>query len=137
MGPSPQKIRELEQRMAGLSLFHRDIEEHFIRSPGKGGQNVNKVSTGVYLKHLPTGVEVKCTDTRSQYLNRFLALRRLIDKIESIRRGRLSELQQQIERIRRQKRKRSRRAKAKMLDSKHKHSAKKSDRGWSLSRNDA
>jgi len=128
MGPNPEKIVALQARMVALGIKKNDIDESFIRSPGKGGQNVNKVSTGVYLKHLPSGIEVKCTDSRSQSLNRFLALRRLIEKLETIRLGQQSEFQQKIEKMRRQKRKRSKRAKEKILKDKSHHSEKKKNR---------
>jgi len=86
---------------------------------------VNKVSTCVYLKHLPTGIQVKCSRERSQALNRFFARRLLADKIENKILGKRSREQQKQEKIRRQKRRRSRRAKQKMLEEKHKQSEKK------------
>ena len=128
MRPGPKKIEEIERRMAALGVRRADITEHFIRSPGKGGQNVNKVSSGVYLKHVPTGIEVKAVSERSQYLNRFLGLRRLIDKIAEKRDKKLSERRQRIEKIRRQKRRRSRRAKEKMLHDKRFQSEKRQKR---------
>lgn len=103
-----------------------DFEEHFTRSQGKGGQNVNKVSTCVVLKHVPTGLSVKCQSERSQAMNRYLARRRLIEKIENQVLGRLSAENQAIAKIRRQKRKRSKRAKEKILESKKKNSIKNS-----------
>ncbi|OGS35519.1 MAG: peptide chain release factor 1 [Elusimicrobia bacterium RIFOXYB2_FULL_49_7] len=128
MGPSPEKFAALEKRMAVLNVQKSDITEHFIRSSGKGGQHVNKASTCVYLKHLPSGIEVKCEESRSQYLNRFIALRRLVERLEEKHLNIQSERQQAIEKIRRQKRKRSKRAKAKMLDNKRIHSEKKANR---------
>lgn len=127
-GVSPEKEKALEVKMRELGIFERDIEEKFIRSGGKGGQNVNKTSTCVYLKHLPTGTEVKCQQDRSQPLNRFFARRILAEKIETARLGKESTEQQRIEKIRRQKRKRSKRAKAKMLDNKRMQSEKKAFR---------
>lgn len=127
---SSKKEEELRQKMKDLGVYEKDIVEKFIRSSGKGGQKVNKVSTCVYLKHLPTQIEVKCQRERSQAINRFLARRRLINKIEALIRGKESEEQQRIEKIRRQKRKRSKRAKLKMLEEKRKHSAKKKERSF-------
>ncbi len=114
--------------MEELNVFEKDIEEKFVRSSGKGGQRVNKVETCVYLKHVPTQIEVKCQEERSQALNRFLARRILVDKIETLIRGKKSEEQKKIAKIRRQKRKRSRRAQLKMLEEKRKRSQKKEAR---------
>ena len=122
---SPGKIAELERKMMRLGLRESDFEESFIRSGGAGGQNVNKVASCVVLKHVPTGLEVRCQRERSQGLNRFLAKRLLIEKIEAVRLGAQSEQQQAFERIRRQKRKRSKRAKEKTLADKKIHSFKK------------
>ena len=120
-----EKEKSLRQMMARLGVREEDIEEKFIRSQGPGGQNVNKVSTCVYLRHLPTGIEVKCQQERSQALNRYRARGLLLKKIEAVVLGRLSAEQKRIEKIRRQKRRRSRRAKLKILESKRRHSEKK------------
>ncbi len=122
---SAQKQHELEIRMQKLRVFENDIEEKFIRSSGPGGQNVNKVSTCVVLTHIPTGLLVKCQQTRYQALNRFLARRRLLDLIEKKQKGYIEAERKRIEKIRRQKRRRSKRAKEKMLEAKRRQSEKK------------
>ena len=122
---SIDKEEALNMKMASLGIKKSDLVEKFIRSSKKGGQKVNKSSSCVYLKHRPTGIEVKCQKERSQALNRFFARRILINKIESLILGRKADAQKKIEKIRRQKRKRSKRAKEKMLEHKKMHSEKK------------
>jgi len=129
-GVSPDKEEDLKERMEALGLRESDLIEKFVRSQGKGGQNVNKLSTCVYLKHLPTGLEVKCQQERSQALNRYIARRILADKLERIILGKKSEEEQRIAKIRRQKRKRSKRAKDKMLEAKHRRSEVKQGRSF-------
>jgi protein subunit release factor B len=82
-GVSPQKHAELQDRMAKCNLRESDLKETFVRSSGPGGQNVNRTSTCVYIKHLPTGLEVKMQRARTQGLNRFHARRRLCELLES------------------------------------------------------
>jgi protein subunit release factor B len=119
------KEEALKERMEALGIRDEDVEESFVRSGGKGGQNVNKTSTCVYLRHLPTGTEVKFQKERSQALNRYHARVLLCDKIETLQRGVASREQQRIEKLRRQKRKRSKRAKEKVLADKAHHAEKK------------
>lgn len=78
---SEEKNRWLREWMAALGIREEELEECFVRSSGKGGQHVNKTSTCVWLRHIPTGIEVKCMAERSQSLNRFLARRELLEKI--------------------------------------------------------
>lgn len=122
--------------MDALNIREEDIEESFIRSSGKGGQHVNKVSTCVYLKHIPTGIEVKCQKERSQSLNRYRARVLLVRKIDQMIKGKESEERQRIEKIRRQKRKRSKRAKEKMLAEKKALSEKKKLRSGMINYSD-
>jgi len=125
---SADKVKQLAERMQALGVREHDIDEQFVRSSGAGGQNVNKVSSCVVLHHRPSDIRVKCQQERSQGLNRFLARRLLLDKIEAnVSAGKTAE-EQRIEKIRRQKRKRSRRAKMRMLDEKHRQAEKKDRR---------
>src|SRR5713101_9490838 len=107
---SGPKAQALAERMERLGIREEDLTEHFVRSGGKGGQNVNKVSTCVVLVHQPTGTLVKCQRERSQALNRYRARQLLADKIEHSLLGAASTEAARIAKIRRQKRRRSRRA---------------------------
>ncbi|MDD3297078.1 MAG: peptide chain release factor-like protein [Candidatus Omnitrophica bacterium] len=131
-GVTMAKEQELAALMKKLQINEKDIKEKFIRSNGPGGQNVNKTSTCVYLKHLPSGIQVKCQNQRSQALNRFFARRLLAQKIESLLLKTKSKKQQEIEKIRRQKRKRSKRAKEKILRLKRRQGEKKKFRSKTL-----
>jgi len=108
-----------------LDIREDDLIEKFILGSGKGGQKVNKTSSCVYLKHIPTGIEVKCQQDRSRELNRYIARRELCDRFESQINKVKTEKQQLFEKIRRQKRRRSRRSKDKMLGNKKHHGEKK------------
>jgi len=110
--------------MQSVGVRKQDIDEQFVRSSGAGRQKVNKTSTCVVLHRRPTGIRVKCQRERSPTLNRFLARRILLDKIEVKLGGARSAQEQEIARIRRQKRKRSRRARLKLLADKR-HQAEK------------
>ena len=123
---SPEKQTALEQRMAALGITEESLLEKFVRGSGAGGQKINKTSNCVFLKHLPTGVAIKCQMDRSREMNRFLARRELCDQLEMIRDGKASAKTQAIEKMRRQKRQRSRRSKQRSVADKRILSQKKS-----------
>jgi len=122
---SAEKEKAITAKMQELGVSESDFKESFIRSSGPGGQKVNKSSSCVYLVHVPSGLAVKCQRERSQALNRYLARRLLLDKIELRQKGFVAEAKEKLEKIRRQKRKRSKRAKEKILIAKHKQAEKK------------
>ena len=123
-----ERGRAVIARLRALGIRDEDLEETFVHSGGKGGQNVNKVDTCVMLVHRPSGTMVKCQRERSQAQNRIVARQILADKIETARLGRASARAQEAARVRRQKRRRSRRAKEKMLAAKHHRSDTKAGR---------
>ncbi len=125
MPVKPEKQLELEIKMAKLGILEEDLVEKFILGSGRGGQKVNKTHSCVYLKHIPTGIEIKCQKDRSRALNRYYARKELCEKIEEQLFKKQSTKQQAIEKLKRQKRKRSKRAKEKMLEDKSKRSKTK------------
>ena len=125
---SQAKKQQLSLLMVKLGVKEGDIEEKFVLGSGKGGQKLNKTSSCVYIKHVPSGIEVKCQKSRSRDSNRFLARRELCERIEERVLGEKSRKRQEIERIRRQKRRRSRRQKERMLENKRHQSEKKGRR---------
>jgi peptide chain release factor len=123
---SKEKRDELEQRMLLLKIYEEDLIEKFILGSGSGGQKINKTSSCVYLKHIPSGIEVKCQKVRSRDQNRFYARRELCNKIEEKDLEIVSKKEQAREKIRRQKKRRTRRSQEKVLDDKRTHSKTKS-----------
>jgi protein subunit release factor B len=115
MGPNREKILELEKRMSNLGIKKEDIEEKFIKSSGRGGQKINKTSSAVFLRHKISQLSVKCGKARSQTLNRFLALRRLIDLIEAVMTGNNDKEFEKINKVKKQKQRRKAKAKKKLL----------------------
>lgn len=111
---TPEKRRALEEKFLALNIKPPDITEKFMTSGKKGGQKANKTSNAVYLKHMPTGIEVKCNETRERETNRFLARRTLAYKIEELLTG-TSDRIKEIEKIRKQKDRRKRRRHIKEL----------------------
>ncbi len=111
---SPKKEKALLDRMCELNINETDLEESFIRSSGPGGQKVNKTSSCVCLRHIPTNITVKYQRERSQALNRFFARRVLLDQIELKQKGYIKEDKKRIEKIKSQKRKKRKRTKEKL-----------------------
>jgi len=123
---TPEKLEALARRMEASGIAEADLLEKFVRGSGSGGQKINKTSNCVFLKHLPSGVAIKCQMDRSRELNRFLARRELCEQLESIRDGKATAKTQAIEKMRRQKRRRSRRSKQRSIADKRLLSQKKS-----------
>ncbi len=126
--PSPEKSAALARRMASLGIDPADLLEKFIRGSGAGGQKINKTSNCVFLKHVPTGIAIKCQTERSREMNRFLARREMCDQFDAIANGEASAKTQAIEKLRRQKRRRSRRSKQRSITDKRILSVKKAMR---------
>ncbi|MBI4041021.1 MAG: peptide chain release factor-like protein [Deltaproteobacteria bacterium] len=115
---SYEKQKALEKKMAELHIFEKDLEEQFVRSSGPGGQKVNRSASCVYVRHIPTGMEVKCQISRSQIENRYFARRILCDKIASKILQQKTAAEHEAYRIKKQKKRRSRKTKQKMLEAK-------------------
>jgi len=125
---STEKKEQLRVLMESVGVCEADLTEKFILGSGSGGQKINKTASCVYLRHAPTGEEVKCQSTRSRELNRYYARKLLCERLDERIRGAQSKRQQAEEKIRRQKRRRSRRQKERMLEDKHQHSERKQSR---------
>lgn len=125
---SPEKWLVLKEKMLALQINESDLQEKFILGSGSGGQKINKTSSCVWLKHLPSNIIIKCQESRSQEDNRYYARRRLCEKIEMQILNEKSKIKKEQEKIRRQKRKRSKRAKEKILKNKAQRSITKQRR---------
>ena len=112
---SPDKESKLIDRMKCFNVTEKDFQERFVKGSGKGGQKINKTSSCVVLKHIPTGLTVKCQRERSLSINRFLARRLLVDKIERSITGMISEKDRIIKKKIKQKKKRKKKAQLKSL----------------------
>ena len=122
------KQEELQKRMDDLGILEQDLVEKFILGSGKGGQKINKTSSCVYLKHIPSGIEIKCQKERSRELNRFYARRDLCEKLEARLFKEKSEKQKELAKIRKQKKRRSRKTKEKLIEQKRIRSSVKAMR---------
>ncbi len=121
-----EKIEELHKNLERLGVKDDDLIEKFILGSGSGGQKINKTSSCVYLKHIPTGIEVKCQKDRSREMNRYYARKELYEKLRKKIENVITEKEQAQEKLRRQKQRRSRKSKKKMLADKKEHSTTKS-----------
>ena len=110
---TPRKLADLRERIARLGIDLGRIDEQFVRSPGPGGQKVNKTASAVVLRYPDPKLVVKCSKDRSRALNRFLALRELVDEIEVRISPETSERLKEIEKLREKKRRRKRRQRRK------------------------
>jgi protein subunit release factor B len=115
---SKDKWEKLAARMVSLNINETDLVEKFILGSGKGGQKLHKTASTVYMKHLPSGLEIKCQYSRSREDNRYFARERLCEKLHLLLSNEKTKEQQRIEKLKRQKKRRSRRAKQKILDEK-------------------
>ena len=125
---SQSKRDQLQRFMERVEVREEDLTEKFILGSGSGGQKVNKTASCVYLKHVPSGIEVKCQRSRSRELNRYYARKELCEQLEERKLGAESKRRQAAEKIRRQKRRRSRRQKERMLEAKHQQAERKARR---------
>lgn len=119
----------LQKRLTKLRIREEDLEEEFIRGSGPGGQKINKTSSTVVLRHVPSGIEVRCQRERSQIMNRYWARMELCDRLEAVLADAKLTLQNEREKTRRQNRPRPRGLKQRILDTKKNRSGVKKNRG--------
>ena len=122
-------VETFEARCARLGLRLGDFQESFSRSSGPGGQNVNKVSTSVTIRHRPSGLTVTVRDLRSQALNRAIARQRILRAVVHRMHAAALRLKMDLEKVRRQNRMRPRGLKRQMVESKRRRAAVKLGRG--------
>jgi len=126
MAISEDKIKKIKKLMQELGIKEKDLVEKFILGSGRGGQKIQKTSSCVYLKHIPSGIEIKCQKDRSRAVNRYLARNMLCEAYKAKILKEKSEKQKLIEKIRRQKKRKTRKQKQKMIEDKRRLSQKKS-----------
>jgi len=120
---------QIDERLARLGVRAEDVDERFVRGSGPGGQKINKTSSTVWLRHRPTGVEVRCQAERSQAANRAAAWRELGAKLEARARAATSAAEQAKETERRRTRQKSRTQKVRMIEAKKRRAKRKGGRG--------
>ncbi len=123
--PSDSKLESVTIQLEKMGILSSDLIEKYILGQGSGGQKINKTSSCVYLKHIPTGIEIKCQQARSREENRYQARKMLLNKlIEAKQKAKQQRLEEQAK-LRRKTRKRSKAAKATLVESKRRISTKK------------
>lgn len=120
---------QIEERLAVLGWSVAEVEEAFVRGAGPGGQKINKTSSTVWLRHRPTGVEVRCQRERSQAANRELAWLTLCDRLEERARDFRRAAVDAAEAERRRTRQKSRGQKRRMVEGKRREARRKAGRG--------
>lgn len=125
----------LRARFVSLGVKPEEIEERFVRGTGAGGQKINKTSSTVWLRHAPSGVEVRCQSERSQTTNRLLAWQELAGRLEAQQAAGRQALRDERELERRQTRQKSRGQKVRMIRAKKHRAGIKRERrtggdGW-------
>ena len=120
---------QIDERLAVLGLRAADVEERFVRGTGPGGQKINKTSSTVWLRHGPTGVEVRCRRERSQSANRELAWAELCEKLKARQREAKGVIVDAREVERRRNRQKSHGQKVRMIQSKKHRAGIKAQRG--------
>jgi peptide chain release factor len=120
---------QIDARLTALGVRSADVDERFVRGTGPGGQKINKTSSTVWLRHRPTGIEVRCQRERSQAANRELAWIELCGKLEQRLRDARAAVQQENEADRRRHRQKSRGQKVRMIQSKKHRAGHKAHRG--------
>jgi protein subunit release factor B len=124
-----EAARDIPSRLAALGVRDGDVEEKFIRGSGPGGQKINKTSSTVWLRHRPTGIEVRCQAERSQVANRERAWIEMCDRLEARVRATSVAAQQLREKNRRQTRQKSYGQKVRMIQTKKHRARNKAGRG--------
>ena len=120
-----EKSDSLKKQMEQLNIKEEDLVEKFILGSGRGGQKIQKTHSCVYLKHIPTGIEIKCQKERSRELNRYIARKELCSKIEQLLFKEKSEKQKKIYKLKKQKKRRLKKTKEKLFKTKKMLSEKK------------
>lgn len=120
---------QIQERLAAFGIDPAEVEERFVRGSGPGGQKINKTSSTVWLRHRPTGIEVRCQRERSQSANRELAWQELSERLAERVRSAASAAVSEREAERRRTRQKSRRQKVRMIEGKKHRAKQKAGRG--------